>query len=98
VCDGYTTAGVSLVGSQKARRLGQTVRGLAVACAIDITTSTFPVSVEFCSIGYDEIKVRPGVPIKTWGGSNPDIQVTLVKVRRHPSAGNLRRHASAPDG
>ena len=77
VCDGYTPAVVSMVGAQKPHRLGQTVRSLAVACAIDITTSAFPVSPEFCAIGYAEIKVKPGVPVKQWGGSNPDVQVTL---------------------
>jgi len=78
VCDGYTTAGVTAVGAQKPHRLGQTVRGLAFGCAIDITMSTFPVSPEFCTLAYTEIKVKPGVPTKQWGGSNPDIQVTLA--------------------
>jgi hypothetical protein len=77
VCDGYTTAGVSIAAGQKPHRLGQTLRSIALACAVDITTAALPLSPEFCSIGYAEIKFRPGVPVKQWGGASADVHVTL---------------------
>jgi len=80
VCDGATAAGFSIVGAQKPHRLGQTLRGLALGCAIDVSTITSPVSPEFCVMGYTEIRFKPGVPTKQWGGSNPDIQITLSPV------------------
>jgi len=82
VCDGYTTAGFSIVASQKPHRLGQILRGVAVACPGDITTVPLLTNPMFCSISVTETAVRRAPTAKSWVGSNPDnatIQVELTK-------------------
>src|SRR5581483_4523604 len=77
VCDGATQGGFSIVASPKVRRLGQVIRGVAIACPVDLANSIFPVSPPFCSVSYTETHVKRVPTIASWGASVPAVQVTV---------------------
>jgi hypothetical protein len=82
VCDGYTSAGFAIVGSQVPHRLGQIISGVAVTCPGDITVVPLLTNPQFCSISVTETAVKRAPTVKSWVGSNPDnatIQVELTK-------------------
>jgi hypothetical protein len=78
ICDGFTPGAVSFVAAPRRYHLGQTVRTIAVACPLDLTTTSFPVTPPFCSIGYTEIRVKVPPTAKEWGGSSEAVQVTFT--------------------
>jgi hypothetical protein len=71
ICDGFTQAGVSFVAAPRRYHLGQTLRAVSLACAdFDLSSTTFPVTPQFCLLGYTEIKVKVPPTSKRWGSSS----------------------------
>ena len=74
---GSADTGFATGGGQQPHRLGQTLRGLVVGCAIGLASSVFPVDGQFCTLGYSETKFSRNPTIKQWAAVE-GVRVTIT--------------------
>jgi hypothetical protein len=57
---------IAFGGGQTPHRLGQTLKAMAVGCAVALSGGVFPVDGQFCTMSYSEIKFRRPITTKSW--------------------------------
>ena len=60
------TGTIAFGGGQQPHRLGQTLRGLSIGCAVALASPVFPVEAQFCSLGYSETHFARQLTSKAW--------------------------------
>jgi hypothetical protein len=74
---GSADTGFATGGAQQPHRLGQTLRGLVVGCAIGLASSVFPVDGQYCTMGYSETKFSRNPTFKQWAAVE-GVRVTIT--------------------
>jgi hypothetical protein len=72
-----TGGSVAFAGGQQPHRLGQTLKGIAIGCAVGLESPIFPVVGQYCSIGYSETKFSRNLSYKQWASADETVQVTF---------------------
>jgi hypothetical protein len=61
---------VAFGGGQQPHRLGQTLKGVTIGCAIGLESPIFPAVGQYCQIGYSETKFSRNLSYKQWASAD----------------------------
>jgi hypothetical protein len=61
---------VAFGGGQQPHRLGQTLKGVTIGCAIGLESPIFPAFGQYCQIGYSETKFSRNLSYKQWASAD----------------------------
>ena len=86
---------VNFVAVPTRPHLHQLIRGLAFSCIIDLTASTFPVTVvspQICTIGYTQLRYGLNQHFEMWGATSFDnsVEVTFDSFDGRRVTGHFR--------